>query len=776
MLYERYEETVDSFEDHIARFVAEAGLAEFLSRAQGGIMGDIAPDRAIFRSAEGWLVFEEIVGEVIAREPADVPAVLETVESAVNGKGLYAAGFLSYEAASAYGLAVHHPIDGLPPAVFALYRRCTPVDHLPAYGADTGRIRPDAWRPLLPRGEYTRAITAVKHYLEAGHSYQVNYTFPLEATLIGRAGIAAARAVARTPARSQPLAPAAEVSGDELFAWFGELLSNEPPPYAAFLDFAQFSILSLSPELFFSLEGRTIIAKPMKGTAPRGHNAGAPHGGGPSVPPGALSTAATEDDSLGGADPGGATGSVDDREPAKRLFASEKDRAENLMIVDMIRNDLGRIADIGSVSVDRLFDIETYPTVYQMTSTVRALTSARLARIFEAMFPCASVTGAPKVRTMEIIRELEPQPRGVYCGAIGYLMPDRRGQFNVAIRTALVDKVAGSCRYGVGSGIVWDSETESEYEECLIKAAAIRGSTTVGHAKANRGAGQARDVAAVVHGESSHPEAPAQASQFLPDGIIESLLFHRSIGYFLLERHINRLIDTADALGFAWGGDAPPDTMTENLRAILADMANDLLEAAETTVDVPAPPTSRQTGEASAERAWKVRLVLSRDGEIGCAGEPLDRDPLEQIGAALDRGAVQVPFVRAVLAPEPIDADEPALYFKTTSRDVYEQAGRSAGVNAEQEVILWNNNGLVTEGSRSNIVVERRTRGGGNRRSTLVTPPVECGLLAGTFRGHLLDCGIIDEKPVTVEELLGAEAVYLINSVRLWRRANVVAE
>ena len=160
----------------------------------------------------------------------------------------------------------------------------------------------------------------------------------------------------------------------------------------------------------------------------------------------------------------------DDRRRAAALAASEKDRAENAMIVDMMRNDLGRIARIGSVRVSDLFRVERYPTLWQMTSRVSAETRASLAEIFAAMFPCASITGAPKANTMRIIAETETAPRRIYTGSIGLISPGRRAQFNVAIRTVLVDKDRQQAEYGVGGGVVWDSTPEGEYEECLLKA------------------------------------------------------------------------------------------------------------------------------------------------------------------------------------------------------------------------------------------------------------------------------------------------------------------
>ncbi len=218
---------------------------------------------------------------------------------------------------------------------------------------------------------------------------------------------------------------------------FTALAAAQPTRFGAYLDTGRFAVLSASPELFFRLEGDAIVCRPMKGTAPRG-----------------LS-------------------SEDDRARARTLRESAKERAENVMVVDMVRNDLGRIAEIGSVRVSSLFDTERHPTVWQMTSTVEARTRAGLPEIFRALFPSASVTGAPKVRTMQIIRELEAGPRGAYCGAIGWVGPGRRAEFSVGIRTITIDRETVLATYPVGSGITWDSAPQAELDECRLKAAVL---------------------------------------------------------------------------------------------------------------------------------------------------------------------------------------------------------------------------------------------------------------------------------------------------------------
>lgn len=216
-------------------------------------------------------------------------------------------------------------------------------------------------------------------------------------------------------------------------AWslFLDRLLVQPVPHAAFLDMGDTAICSWSPELFFQQHGRRVVCRPMKGTARPQADSG----------------------ELGG---------------------SGKNRAENIMIVDMIRNDLGRVATPGTVRADRLFEVENYSTVQQMTSTVTAETDTDWAGVFGALFPCASVTGAPKVHTMGIIRELEPSPRGVYTGAVGFAFGPRDAAFNVAIRTAVLDRPGRTMEYGVGSGVVWDSVADDEWEECARKSSMLK--------------------------------------------------------------------------------------------------------------------------------------------------------------------------------------------------------------------------------------------------------------------------------------------------------------
>lgn len=393
-----------------------------------------------------WLSFRRPLEIITADAPDKVTQCLEQIEARVES-GLYAAGFISYEAASGLDPALKtHAPAGVPCLWFGIFDRYDEVN-LPDPAADD-HFSFDEWEPSISREEYCRSIEKVKHHIREGDTYQVNYTFRLRS----------------------------KFQGDPL-RLFARLYRAQQSHYAAFIDSGRYIICSVSPEIFISLNGKTILSKPMKGTVQRGFT------------------------------------SAQDRQNADWLFSSEKNRAENVMIVDMIRNDIGRVADNGTVNVTRLFEIEKYPTVNQMTSTVTADTSAPIAAILEAMFPCASITGAPKVKTMEIIKDLEPDPRGVYTGSIGYIAPGRKLQFNVAIRTVVLDMERQVAEYGVGGGITWNSETLSEYAECAAKAAVLT------HAG---------------------PEFE----------LLESLLWDPGTGYFLLDEHLERLWDSSNYFDF----------------------------------------------------------------------------------------------------------------------------------------------------------------------------------------------------------------------------------
>lgn len=351
-----------------------------------------------------WLIFSRPRRLCIARHRDAVVAVLHEIELAVNTEGLYAAGFVSYEAAPAFDPSlVVKPDKKFPRAWFGLYDAPVELASLPASAASClSQLR---WKPTVTARHYRDRIGRIKKHISAGDTYQVNFTYRL-----------------RSACKADPW---------ELFL---EMAAAHDSPYGAFIDTGQWAVCSASPELFFTLKQNRLESRPMKGTASRG------------------------------------LWFAHDRGQAAGLAASAKDRAENLMIADMVRNDMGRVAVTGSVHVPRLFTVEQFSTVWQMTSTVRARTRCSVADIFNALFPPSSITGAPKTGTMQVIADLESSPRRVYTGAIGYIAPGRRAQFSVAIRTLLIDRKEQRAEYGIGGGIVWDSRPGSELEESRIKA------------------------------------------------------------------------------------------------------------------------------------------------------------------------------------------------------------------------------------------------------------------------------------------------------------------
>jgi para-aminobenzoate synthetase/4-amino-4-deoxychorismate lyase len=306
-----------------------------------------------------------------------------------------------------------------------------------------------AWEPLVTRSEYDVSVLRVKELIAAGDTYQVNYTFPLTSSFNGDA-----------------------------FAWYQDLCVAQGAQYSVYLDLGRYKVLCLSPELFFERCGDRVITRPMKGTVRRGR------------------------------------WPAEDRELAQWLANSAKDRAENVMIVDLLRNDLGKVSVPGSVRVSSLFDLERFETVWQMTSTVESTLreGISLVDLMGALFPCGSITGAPKIRTMQIIRELERFPRGAYTGAIGLLKPGGDCVFNVAIRTVVIDTETEVATFGVGGGVTIDSTAEREYEECLVKSRFL-------HSK------------------------PAEFQLF------ESILLEDG-DYFLLDEHVARLNESAEYFGF----------------------------------------------------------------------------------------------------------------------------------------------------------------------------------------------------------------------------------
>jgi len=608
-----------------------------------------------------------------AYSPAEIPELFAEIENAI-AQGHCAAGFFSYECASCFEpkAGTHASREGQPLAWFGIYARSYTFDHITGEFAggeppELARFRAqqisgaarvfEAAQPpepelaaefALTEAEYVQRIARIHEWIRAGDIYQLNFTAPFSIEAPG--GIA---------------------------VHYARLRSRQPVDYGAFLHWRQDRhILSFSPELFFRIhEGgtrsgeRRITTKPMKGTAPRGRT------------------------------------TREDREISEWLRGDAKNRSENVMIVDLVRNDLGRIARTGSVKVEELFSVERYPTLWQMTSTVSAELRPEVGfhDIFRALFPCGSVTGAPKVRAMQLIAEIEDAPRGVYTGAIGFFSPHQT-VFNVAIRTLELNGARGI--FGAGSGVVIDSGPAQEFRECLLKTKFL--------------SGPAHRIAAPI---SENVPIVSQPDKF---SLVETILWDGS--YPLLELHLERLQDSADYFDFSCDRAA--------VREALEDHA-------------------RQFADSAPRSPRKVRLlVVDDEGHIQIGSEPLSSpvDP-NRIG-------------RVTLSSVRTDPANAMLYHKTTHRPIYSRAFEQATHEGFDDVLFLNLRGEVTEGAISNVFVEKDGR--------WFTPPVDCGLLAGVYRRHLLETRPeIEERVLFIDDLRSADAIYLANAVRGLRKVEI---
>lgn len=465
------------------------------------------------RVGRGWVLASPARPPLVADQPDQVPAVLRAVEEA-SAAGLWAAGYVAYEAAAGLGAGLparpagrHQPDREQPLAWFGLFSAAQPVGPLrpepgPALGYALAPWRPD-WDPA----GYVRKVDAVRERIAAGDTYQCNLTVRLHSRLAG------------DPQRL-----------------YRDLALAQRGAHNAYLDTGRFVIASASPELFFEWTDDRLTTRPMKGTTARGR------------------------------------WPAEDADRAAQLARSDKDRAENVMIVDLLRNDLGKLAESGSVEVPALFELERYETLWQLTSTVtarpRAATS--LVDVFQALFPCGSVTGAPKHRTMALIADLEDSPRGVYCGAVGVVAPrgpGLRARFNVAIRTVVLDRATGAAVYGTGGGITWDSSAEAEHAELLAKTAILT--------------------------------APVGDFQLL-----ETLGFWPGRGLRNLPRHLGRLAASAQYFGFA-------------------------LDATRTR-------SALRAAAAGASGPCRIRLLLDRGGAVEVQAAPMPAPRRRPVVLAID--------------------------------------------------------------------------------------------------------------------------------------------
>lgn len=581
---------------------------------------EIKTNEVLLKINSEWHHFAKPYQIVSAERLEDVRFALPEVERLIKVNNWYAAGFLSYEAAPAFdpALKTHASIA----------RHSARESEFPYLWFG---LYPEPRVVQLPRPEQPKEIVDWRPSID-----RETYNSAI-------AKIKDHIAEGRTYQVNYTMRLQADFTGS---TWeFFLHLAQDQNRHAAYIDTGRYVICSASPELFFELNGESITCRPMKGTVQRGRT------------------------------------TREDRDRSEWLRNSEKNRAENVMIVDMVRNDVGRIAETSSVSVPSLFEVERYPTLWQMTSTVTARTGRSITEIFAALFPSASISGAPKVSTMQIIAELENTPRKIYTGSIGYVGPDRKAKFNVAIRTAVIDREGEKSEYGVGGGIVWDSTSLDEYEEAFLKARVLT-------------------------------ERPLSFS------LLETMLWTPIAGYFLREKHIDRMLDSANYFDIS---------MTrEKLNHYLEQISS---------------------GFRTHQR---VRVLLDRSGQFAFEARPFE---FQGESAAL----------KVCLAKSPNASSNVFLFHKTTERALYESA--RAGCEEFDDVLLYNEAGELTEFTIGNLVVELDGQ--------LLTPPVSCGVLPGTFRAHLVETGQVLERTIPVQRLKDCGHIFRVNSIRKWQQVEL---
>lgn len=503
------------------------------------------------------------------------------------------------------------------------------------------------WQLSEAQGAYVEKVNRLRAAIAAGDLYQVNYTLRADA------------------ATDQHFSP---------WLYYEALRQRQQCRYGAFLDWGDHQVLSLSPELFFDWNRSTgtITTRPMKGTAARGATPEA------------------------------------DAAQAHALQSSAKERAENVMIVDLLRNDLGRIAQTGSVHVPQLLHTEPYPTLWQMTSTVQATTrtDTTFTQVLQALFPCGSITGAPKHMAMRKIAAFESQPRGVYCGAVGFIHKNR-ALFNVAIRT-ITRSHSGHMRCGTGGGITWPADAHAEYAEALLKLRFLH-------------------------------TAPLPQPRF---ALRETLLLAQG-RFALLPLHLQRIAQSAQACHFLPVSNAQRE---QALHAFAAQHPQGLWRVALT--------------QTAAGALTVAGSPLADDDLLAPGADWADQDALP--APWLQPPVAQTtPALPVAYAAQANTTDSFWLLHKTTQRAHYDAA--LAAAPGAWDVILHTPDGFATECTRGNLVLQTA--------QGCITPPLAQGLLPGTLREALLARGAIREEPIPLQRLLQPQphdTLWFINSVRGW--------
>lgn len=555
------------------------------------------------------VIFTNPVKIITTSDINKIHSCLEEVKKAIRD-GYYVAGFMSYEATYAF-YNIDQTIESeLPLLWFGLFQE--PIDQ--PIQVEQSDFSLSEWRMNVDRNAYLKRVYEVLQLIENGIAEQVNYTIPFEADFFGNS-----------------------------YAYYERLKAAQRSKYCAYLQFDEFDILSVSPELFFSLDNGTVTVKPMKGTIQRGKTF------------------------------------EEDEQKRNWLEQSIKNKIENDLIAELMQNELNLIAN--DVTIYDQYSIEKYPTVYQMTTTVKGKLKSNvdLINILTSLFPCGSISGIPKRETIEIIANIERKARGVYCGAIGYFAPDGDAIFNVPIRTVTIDKSKHIARYNAGGAITSRSIPDEEFNEIIAKTKVL---TTF------------------------HTPFQLLETILLEDGKI-----------FLKQYHIRRLMNSANYF------DIPiHETIIQN--------------------------KLKQLEKNYPKEKWRIRLLVDFDGNVTTEVYPLN----------------ETKQYRVILADFPINRQNVFLYHKTTERSTFIEH-RNKLTKDDLDVLLWNEDGEITEFTIGNVVVQKN--------GELITPPVNSGLLPGTFRQYLLDRGEIREEKVHIDELQDIESMWLINSVRKWIKVSL---
>ena len=582
-------------------------------------MTTILLDNSLDKTA---LLFQKPRAIIKACDADAVDAALKQIEAAVQD-GYHAAGFFSYELGYVFAeklRAVMPKGRKLPLLWFGVFDPPQKFEEGETFKwlkdqSNEGFSLND-FTADMDKESYKERFQKVKNHIKEGDLYQLNLTFKSRF----------------------------EFEGD-VAALYQNMRQQQPVRYGAMIQTGDFDILSASPELFLNLEKNKLTTSPMKGTVGRGRWA------------------------------------KEDIELKNWLTSDEKSRAENLMIVDLMRNDIGRISETGSIQVSDMFDVKTFPSLHQMTTDIHAelKSGLSLSDFVKSIYPAGSITGAPKMRAQELIRELEMAPRGIYTGSIGYFKPEGEkgfsAHFNVAIRTITLTGNKGDI--GIGSGVVYDSDCVDEYDECFLKMKFL-----------------------------TEPQPDFHLFETLKwDGARQE--------YSLLSEHLERLEASAQRFGFVY--------VRQKIESTLKN-------------------TSKKS-----TLPLRIKLMLFKDGNLKIEVENLSFQP-EKV-------------LRFTIAKNRVNSADHFLYHKTSQRDFFDAARAEYIVdNRYDEVIFMNENGEATEGSYTNIFVEKN--------SILHTPPLACGLLPGTLRTQLIKSGKAIENKLNVDDLDGLNTVYLGNSVR----------